>query len=92
MQKKKKTETSKQILFVLFICSIIFVIFNMYLSCKTGDTSVMQAISEGLFRLLGVAVGFYYWKARSENIRKYNKRIKKEMPENAEGGSEYGQF
>lgn len=88
-KEKKKRETSKTILLVLFICSFAFILFNMYLSLMTQDTSVMRETTEGLFKLLSVSVGFYYWKAKNENIRKHNKKIKEEKKEEEEEYDDY---
>jgi formate hydrogenlyase subunit 3/multisubunit Na+/H+ antiporter MnhD subunit len=42
-----------------------------------GDASALVALITGVFSLASLAFGFYYWKAKNENIRKYAEKIDK---------------
>lgn len=66
----KKTETSKIILCVLYFLMILIIGFTMYMTYKTSDITVLTPIIIGVFTLCSSATGFYYWKAKAENMEK----------------------
>lgn len=72
-EKLKKYEMSKRILYILGI--LIFVLFPVVVivSLLTGDVSPLVQYVIGVFALASVSVGFYYWKAKNENLHKYAK-------------------
>lgn len=67
---KKRLEYSKVILFVIAITLGAVITFTMAMVAVTQDLSPLYYIISGLFTLAATAVGFYYWKARAENIIK----------------------
>lgn len=67
---KYKTEFSKKIFVGVSIATIIVVIFSMYLMWKTSDATALAYLIPSVFAELATATGFYYNKAREENIRK----------------------
>lgn len=73
MPKKKKAEFSKKIFISVSIGTIAVCIFSMVMVWKTGDTSVLSYLIPAVFAELATATGFYYNKAREENIRKIEK-------------------
>jgi flagellar biosynthesis component FlhA len=67
---KKKIEMSKLILYALFLLIIVMIIVSMVLAFLGMATSYEIAMT-GVFSLATIAVGFYYWKAKAENMHKY---------------------
>ena len=49
----------------------------LVVSCVTGDTQPLTNYVIGIFGLASIAVGFYYWKAKNENLNKYAKKYLK---------------
>lgn len=64
-------EFSKKILYVLWISMTIVVLFSFVLMWKFGDLSPLSYIIGGLFAELATSTGFYYWKAKNENMEKF---------------------
>lgn len=75
---KNKMETSKKILLFLMIVFIIVLIFSCYMIYKTDNLDPLSYLIPSIGGLLSVAVGFYYNKAKSENVLKISKSIKEE--------------
>jgi flagellar biosynthesis component FlhA len=67
---KKKIEMSKLILYALFLLIIVMIVVSMVLAFLGMATSYEIAMT-GVFSLATIAVGFYYWKAKAENMHKY---------------------
>lgn len=77
LKNLKNTEFSKRLLyFVEFI--IIFICALTAVSVFMGMYEPLTTLITGVFALASIAYGFYYWKAKNENIRKYAKGIDKE--------------
>ena len=76
-----KGEFSKRLLVFLelFIC-MTFVL--VCIAVFKGLIDGLVAWLSGLFGLASIAFGFYYWKAKNENIRKYATTLDKETYEN----------
>lgn len=70
MMMKKKKEFSKKIFIGVSILTLIITIFAMYMAWETKDTSVFAYLIPAIYAELATATGFYYNKAREENIRK----------------------
>lgn len=70
LNSKKKIEMSKLILYVLFLIIIAMIIIATILAFMGSSTSYEIAMT-GVFSLASIAVGFYYWKAKAENMHKY---------------------
>lgn len=67
---KKKIEMSKLILYALFVIMIPMIIISAVLAFLGYPTSYDIAMT-GFFGLVSIAEGFYYWKAKAENMHKY---------------------
>lgn len=78
--KRKKIEMSKLILIVIAIVLLPMILVAIILGFM-GYTSVMEIAMTGIFSLAGVSVGFYYWKAKAENMHKYKQDNKIDMNE-----------
>ena len=77
LKNLKNAEWSKKLLIfieLLIIATFILVCIAVF----KGDASALVALITGVFSL---AFGFYYWKAKNENIRKYAKNLNKEQIE-----------
>ena len=76
LKNLKNAEWSKKLL--VFIELLIIATFILVMIATImGDTSALVAMITGVFSLASLAFGFYYWKAKNENIRKYAKEIDK---------------
>lgn len=76
LKNLKNAEWSKKLL--VFIELLIIATFVLVMIATIhGDASALVALITGVFSLASLAFGFYYWKAKNENIRKYAKEIDK---------------
>lgn len=77
--KGVKHETSKLLLWVLLgglgIITVCTIVFSFLL--QSADPLI--ALIESFTKLTTIAVGFYYWKAKCENLHKYKQDEKMEM-------------
>lgn len=71
LKKLLKYEMSKRILYVIAILVIVLLPLVVIVSLVTGDSSSLREYVIGVFALGSVATGFYYWKAKNENLHKY---------------------
>ena len=71
MKKTKKIETSKLLLWLLLSGLGIITLFAIIFSFSFKDASPLIALIEKAYPLASIAVGFYYWKAKNENLHKY---------------------
>jgi hypothetical protein len=79
LKNLRNVEFSKRLL--IFIEVLVLLCFCLVAaSVLMGDSSPLTAFITGVFSLASLAFGFYFWKARSENIRKYAKTV---TPEDA---------
>lgn len=67
-------EFSKKILYVLWVSTTIVVALTFVLMWRTGDLSPLSYIIGGLFTELATSTGFYYWKAKNENMIKIGEK------------------
>lgn len=78
LKNLKNAEYSKKLL--VFIEALIIAVFVLVcVSVFMGDSSPLVALITGTFTLASLAFGFYYWKAKNENIRKYAKSLNKDQ-------------
>lgn len=68
--KLKKVTTSKAILVYLLSIIALLIPFTLYIAFN-GDSEPLVAIIQGVCALATTSVGFYYWKAKAENLHKY---------------------
>ena len=72
LNRLKNAEWSKKLL--VFIECLILITFCLVVAAVImGDASALTAFITGVFSLASLAFGFYYWKAKNENVRKYAK-------------------
>lgn len=74
LKNLKNAEYSKKLL--VFIEVLIIAVFVLVcVSVCMGESSPLTALITGTFSLASLSFGFYYWKAKNENIRKYAKSL-----------------
>lgn len=71
----KKMETSKRILCVEFVVAIVLSAVVVAGAFLEKDMSYVAAIATGWDAQMGVAVGYYYWKAKNENRAKGTQQL-----------------
>lgn len=69
--KKRKIETSKLLLWVLLSELGIITICTLIYTFCWSDSSPLVTLIEAIHKLTTIAVGFYFWKAKNENLHKY---------------------
>ena len=67
---------SKILLIVSDILAVGTTIFTFIAVFLMSDTSPLIYLSPGVFGLASVAHGFYFWKAKNENLHKYGQDSK----------------
>ncbi len=65
-----KMEFSKKILIAVSVATLAIVITSFVLMFMTMDLSPLAYIIPGIFAELASATGFYFWKAKAENMIK----------------------
>lgn len=78
LKNLKNAEYSKKLL--VFVELLIIAVFVLVcVSVCMGDSSPLVALITGTFTLASLSFGFYYWKAKNENIRKYARTLDKDQ-------------
>ena len=78
LKNLKNVEFSKRLL--LFVQALIIALFILTtVATFKGYVDALVALITGVFSLASIAFGFYFWKAKNENIRKYAKSLNKEQ-------------
>ena len=72
-ENKPKKEFSKKIFNIVITLFIIVLFYSMALMWKTGTTDGLMYLIPAVGTLASVTVGFYYWKAKMENMVKLSK-------------------
>lgn len=75
--KFKNLEMSKKIVYAVALLVVVLLPVVIIVSCVTGDTQPLTNYVIGVFGLASISVGFYYWKAKNENLNKYAKKYLK---------------
>ena len=73
---KKKIEFSKIIFCFVTFFIVLLTLFSFYMIYKTNDLSPLAYLIPGWFGEMGIATGFYYNKAKAENLIKLKKIYK----------------
>ena len=81
-EERTKRETSKTLLWVLIGGLGIITLCAIVASFLLQNTDPLISLIENVTKLVSIAVGFYYWKAKNENLHKYKQDHKI-------GGTEY---
>ena len=84
-KRRRKIETSKLLLYICDSMTIFTVIGTFIAVFCLGDISPLAYLIPGVFALSGAVHGFYFWKAKAENLHKYGQDNKITMS----GGDEY---
>ncbi len=78
LKNLKNVEFSKRLL--LFVQALIIALFILTtIATFKGYIDALVAMITGVFSLASIAFGFYFWKAKNENIRKYAKSLNHEQ-------------
>ena len=78
LKNLRNAEWSKKLLvFIELLILLVYVL--VVIATLGGDASALVALIGGVFSLASIAFGFYYWKAKNENIRKYSKLSDEEI-------------
>lgn len=72
--RAKKKEFSKIILIAATFAATVVILFTFVMVWRTCDLTPLQFVIAGVFSVLTVGVGFYYWKARLENSIKLKQK------------------
>ena len=72
-ENKPKKEFSKKIFNIVITLFIIVIFYAMALMWKTGTTDGLMYLIPSVGTLASVTIGFYYWKAKMENMIKLSK-------------------
>jgi hypothetical protein len=85
----KKIEFSKLILIVAYATGVVFTAIAGWVAIVGGDAGSFANIVLAIWGLVSTAVGFYYWKAKAENMIKIGKKIPKELMESLDAVKEF---
>ena len=72
-ENKPKKEFSKKIFNIVITLFVIVIFYAMALMWKVGTTDGLMYLIPAVGTLASVTVGFYYWKAKMENMVKLSK-------------------
>ena len=61
---------SKKILYILLLMTLLLIFIASALAFL-GNATPFEICVTGTFSLTSVSVGFYYWKAKAENLHKF---------------------
>lgn len=75
-KEKPKKEFSKKIFNIVIILFIIIIFYSMALMWKTGTTDGLMYLIPSISGLAATTIGFYFWKAKMENMIKLSKEDK----------------
>lgn len=70
---RRKIETSKFLLLVSDLMAAITIVFTILAVFVLQDTSPLMYLIPAVFALASVSHGFYYWKAKAENLNKWGR-------------------
>lgn len=71
IRKRKKVETSKLLLIVSDVMAAVVLVSTIVAVFITGDTTPLGVLIPAVFALASASHGFYYWKAKAENLNKW---------------------
>lgn len=80
-ENKPKKEFSKKIFNIVITLFIIVLFFSMALMWKTNMTDGLMYLIPSVGTLASVTIGFYFWKAKMENMIKLSKENDKSLEE-----------
>ena len=80
-KEKPKKEFSKKIFNIVITLFIIVLFYSMALMWKTENTDGLMYLIPSVGTLASVTIGFYYWKAKMENMIKLKNEYDMPMEE-----------
>lgn len=80
-KEKPKKEFSKKIFNIVITLFIIVLFYSMALMWKTNMTDGLMYLIPSVGTLASVTIGFYFWKAKMENMIKLSKENEKTLDE-----------
>lgn len=83
-KKKTKVEFSKKIFYIITTLTVVIIFYSMALMWKTEDASALAYLIPAIFTELATCTAFYYWKARTENKIKLEKKYKIKIDDTCE--------
>ena len=89
---KKPKEFSKKIFNIVITLFIIVIIYSMALMWKTETTDGLMYLIPSISGITATTVGFYYWKAKMENMIKISKSNNMSIDKIQELESKMGEF
>ena len=72
---KKRIETSKKLLIYAVAMASLLSIVTVVAVFLLEDTSPLAYLIPSVFGLASTAYGFYFWKAKNENCRKFGNNV-----------------
>lgn len=72
-RKKRKLETSKALLFVSDIITAVCTVAAIIAVFVLKDTTPFAYLIPAAYGLSATSHGFYYWKAKAENLQKFGR-------------------
>ena len=84
-KRKRKTETSKILLIISDVLAGMVTITAISAVFLFHDVQPLEMLIPAVFGLSATSHGFYYWKAKNENIKKYGYNVRAQE----EGESDY---
>ena len=91
-KKFKRMEFSKKIFYIVITLFIIVLAYSMALMWKTGVTDGLAYLIPSVGGLATVAVGYYYSKAKAENLVKLGKKHEMSLQEMKEVEQTFEEF
>ena len=71
MKRKKKVETSKLLLIVSDVMAAVVLVSAIVAVFILRDPTPLEYLIPAVFALASASHGFYYWKAKAENLNKW---------------------
>lgn len=85
-RKKRKLETSKALLYVSDIITGVCTVAAIIAVFALKDATPLEYLIPAAYGLSATSHGFYYWKAKAENLQKFGRadEITEEITEDAD--------
>ena len=92
IKRLKRMEFSKKVFYIITTLFIIVLIYSMALMWKTDTTDGLAYLIPSVGAIAATATGFYYWKARAENLVKLSKKYNMSLEEIKETEQNFNDF
>lgn len=81
LRERKKLCFSKKLLMADYVVLAILLVWLVILSNQEKDTSNLAVVIAAWIAQIAVSSGFYYWKAKAENLVKMPIQMLQDLPE-----------